>query len=134
MEGGSGGGSSKPEIVKGGFEPYEAPSNSKSNQYLPGRIGNDDMTGIESTLSKAFDMKLKEGGVTSNTTRVQSPTAGSCRGCGRAVSAASIQALGAVWHPECFKCGGCGEEFAKTNNRQVLEKDGFPYCSKCYGK
>jgi len=43
-----------------------------------------------------------------------------------------ISAIGASWHSKCFKCRQCGEIFAQTNNQRVVEKEGFPYCEKCY--
>jgi len=58
---------------------------------------------------------------------------GTCTACGKPIQSESIQAMGVLWHPACFKCGGtCGEQFAKTGNQRVLEKNGIPYCESCY--
>ena len=48
-----------------------------------------------------------------------------CKGCGKTIEGAYITALGAMWHPEHFKCVRCGSPL-KGSYRS--DRDGKPFC------
>jgi len=52
-----------------------------------------------------------------------------CGGCEERIKDGSVvKALNRRWHPECFKCGGCGKGISGS----FLTKEGMPYCKPCY--
>eukprot|EP01111_Echinosteliopsis_oligospora_P009335 TRINITY_DN2720_c0_g1_i3.p1 TRINITY_DN2720_c0_g1~~TRINITY_DN2720_c0_g1_i3.p1 ORF type:complete len:679 (-),score=128.88 TRINITY_DN2720_c0_g1_i3:71-2107(-) len=56
-------------------------------------------------------------------------TAPTCNGCkGGIVTGATLKALDAIWHPECFVCTACKKQFGKMG--YTLE-DGRPYHATC---
>jgi hypothetical protein len=52
-----------------------------------------------------------------------------CKDCGQPISGQFIQALGAVWHPACFRCAHCKEPIDSCG---FLEKRGKAYHPRCY--
>ena len=54
-----------------------------------------------------------------------------CRGCGKSLASASagLNALGGMWHKECFKCSLCGERLFSFS--RFFEDNGKPVCAKC---
>ena len=53
-----------------------------------------------------------------------------CGGCGKEISESKVVALGKDWHESCFVCTDCRDPFKS----KFSEKDGKPYCEKCYLK
>ncbi|GAA5971781.1 hypothetical protein JCM21900_003119 [Sporobolomyces salmonicolor] len=52
-----------------------------------------------------------------------------CRRCGTQVYfAEQAMAVGSKWHKRCLRCASC----STTLNSHLAEKDGLPYCRKCY--
>jgi len=52
-----------------------------------------------------------------------------CAGCGKNVAGEYVQALGAEWHPDCFRCAGCGNTIRREG---FVEHEGRPYHLACY--
>lgn len=108
--------------------------NPKSNEYLPGTLG----TGgnIDRNLTNAFGLEQNRPGLqpTMLSQTRNALTVGACRRCGRGIQGNNIRSLNALWHEDCFSCFVCGEVFAKTENKRILEKDGQPWCETCYDK
>lgn len=60
---------------------------------------------------------------------------GTCAGCGKEVSTRILTALDKTWHPDCFKCAGCGTPFSTSSGGgSFLIKDDKPYCNSCVDK
>ena len=59
--------------------------------------------------------------------RVDAPE--KCTACGQALLGQVMSALGGKYHPECFRCAGCGQGFVK--DPQFVEKGGKPYHPQC---
>jgi hypothetical protein len=53
-----------------------------------------------------------------------------CKGCNKPIMVKALKAIGAQWHPECFKCSGCDKPLAGQPFNEVDEK---PVCKKCFG-
>lgn len=54
-----------------------------------------------------------------------------CRRCGEVVYAAeSVLAAGQKWHKRCLRCAECSTALSS----HLTEKDGLPWCQKCYTK
>ncbi|KAM0747964.1 LIM-domain-containing protein [Meredithblackwellia eburnea MCA 4105] len=52
-----------------------------------------------------------------------------CRRCGTVVYAAeAVLAAGQKWHRRCLRCAEC----STTLSSHLTEKEGLPYCKKCY--
>eukprot|EP01091_Cochliopodium_minus_P005468 TRINITY_DN15385_c0_g1_i1.p1 TRINITY_DN15385_c0_g1~~TRINITY_DN15385_c0_g1_i1.p1 ORF type:complete len:215 (+),score=34.13 TRINITY_DN15385_c0_g1_i1:81-725(+) len=51
-----------------------------------------------------------------------------CHGCHEKLKDTKVVAMGHDWHEHCFKCKECHSHFKSKFN----EKDGYPYCEKCY--
>ena len=55
-----------------------------------------------------------------------------CPTCGKSVYfAEQVKAVGKTWHKWCLRCHGC-EKTLDTG--RLVDKDGDPFCQKCYGK
>ncbi|OCH91355.1 LIM-domain-containing protein [Obba rivulosa] len=55
-----------------------------------------------------------------------------CGRCGKAVYfAEQVKAVGATWHKACLRCSECG---TTLDSGRLTEKDGAPFCHRCYGK
>jgi len=52
----------------------------------------------------------------------------SCGKCGLPVGGDKTIALGRDWHPDCFRCGTCGDRLPG----EFFQKDGTPYCRRDY--
>ncbi|XP_027202989.2 uncharacterized protein LOC113796898 isoform X2 [Dermatophagoides pteronyssinus] len=52
-----------------------------------------------------------------------------CCVCHLPIKDKAINALGKMWHPQCFKCTHCG---IPLEERNFYEKNGLPYCEKDY--
>lgn len=52
-----------------------------------------------------------------------------CCGCGEAINGQVITALGALWHPNHFKCDHCNKVIGTSI---FYEKDRKPYCENDY--
>ncbi len=52
-----------------------------------------------------------------------------CPNCHRPITGASITALGHEWHPNCFRCAGCGKPIGEA---QFYEQGSRPYHTACY--
>ncbi|CAG7817040.1 unnamed protein product [Allacma fusca] len=52
-----------------------------------------------------------------------------CAACGLHIPDKYINAMGKVWHPECFVCTKCG---VMLPEKDFKEKSGKPYCEKDY--
>jgi len=52
-----------------------------------------------------------------------------CGGCGRGIIGQYIEALGQNWHPECFRCAGCGQPLGE---QRFAVRDDRPYHPACY--
>jgi len=52
-----------------------------------------------------------------------------CSACGQVIHGKYIKAVGASWHPDCFRCAACGESF---QDKGFIEKQGKPYHQHCY--
>jgi len=60
---------------------------------------------------------------------------GTCHGCGKQIEGRIVTAMDHQWHPECFKCAGCGALFAAgSGGGSFMIKDDKPYCQKCTSK
>eukprot|EP00878_Enallax_costatus_P028415 GHUV01030692.1.p1 GENE.GHUV01030692.1~~GHUV01030692.1.p1 ORF type:complete len:380 (+),score=79.94 GHUV01030692.1:399-1538(+) len=58
-----------------------------------------------------------------------------CAGCGRSVGfGPSLRASGQQWHPECFRCAGCGQPLTGTGGDMTFAvgQDGQPYHKACH--
>ena len=53
----------------------------------------------------------------------------SCGGCGGMIVGRVVSAMGAKWHPKCFKCCACNE---LLENLSSYEKDGRSFCHLDY--
>ncbi|KAL8291808.1 hypothetical protein RQP46_002066 [Phenoliferia psychrophenolica] len=52
-----------------------------------------------------------------------------CRRCGKtAYAAEAVNAVGQRWHRNCLRCAECSTSL----NSHLSERDGLPYCRKCY--
>jgi len=107
-------------------------SRSVSDRYIPGSMANSN--NIEKSLADAMGLQGPQKSVYSAQYQGAKSSSGTCAGCGSPIVGQATHALDQIWHPTCFKCSGCGEEFAKTGNNRVLEKDGKAWCEKCYDK
>ncbi|KAL4063956.1 hypothetical protein V8B97DRAFT_1904451 [Scleroderma yunnanense] len=55
-----------------------------------------------------------------------------CPRCGKNVYfAEQIKAVGKVWHKGCLRCTSCN---AFLDSKRLNEKDGEPFCGRCYSK
>ena len=54
-----------------------------------------------------------------------------CHVCKKRVRNRYVEALGHIWHPECFRCAACG---LVIEEGKFLHKDGRPYHPDCYHK
>ncbi|GAA5978645.1 hypothetical protein JCM11641_002799 [Rhodosporidiobolus odoratus] len=55
-----------------------------------------------------------------------------CRRCGTIVYfAEEVRAVGGKWHKRCLRCTSCSTTLSPNT---VTEKDGEPYCKKCYSE
>lgn len=52
-----------------------------------------------------------------------------CHACGQPVLGQYIRALGATWHPDHFRCAGCGQPIAE---KEFQVAQGRPYHPACY--
>ena len=52
-----------------------------------------------------------------------------CAGCGKPILLAYLKAMRKTWHPDCFRCEGCGLPIHDTSYKA---KAGIPYHIKCY--
>jgi len=52
-----------------------------------------------------------------------------CYGCRRSISGQFITALGHSWHPDCFRCAGCGRAIGQES---FYTRDDRPYHAACY--
>lgn len=52
-----------------------------------------------------------------------------CHGCHRPITGAYITALDHTWHPDCFRCAGCGRPIGKES---FYTHEGRPYHAACY--
>ncbi|GAA6015536.1 hypothetical protein JCM10207_008627 [Rhodosporidiobolus poonsookiae] len=61
-----------------------------------------------------------------------SPIRDLCRRCGTVVyHAEEVRAVGGKWHKRCLRCTTCCTTLAPN---LVTERDGAPYCKKCYAE
>ena len=54
-----------------------------------------------------------------------------CKGCGKPVQGRTISAMGGAYHPECFKCAGCGGAFV-DRAAGFVEHGGCAYHRGCF--
>ncbi|EIM80133.1 LIM-domain-containing protein [Stereum hirsutum FP-91666 SS1] len=55
-----------------------------------------------------------------------------CPKCGKSVYfAEQVKAVGKTWHKGCLRCGECN---TTLDSSRLTEKDGEPFCSRCYNK
>ncbi|GAA5895579.1 hypothetical protein JCM6882_000345 [Rhodosporidiobolus microsporus] len=55
-----------------------------------------------------------------------------CPKCGTVVYfAEEVRAVGAKWHKRCLRCSSCSTALSPS---ALTERDGQPYCKKCYGE
>ncbi|KAI0351585.1 LIM-domain-containing protein [Trametes cingulata] len=55
-----------------------------------------------------------------------------CGRCGKAVYfAEQVKAVGKTWHKGCLRCTECGHTL---DSGRLSEKDGDPFCHRCYAK
>jgi len=55
-----------------------------------------------------------------------------CAKCGKTVYfAEQVKAIGKTYHKPCLRCTECSTSLDST---RLTERDGFPYCHRCYGK
>jgi len=55
----------------------------------------------------------------------------SCPSCSKVVVGTALQAVGGIWHQDCFKCAKCG---TSLGGKSFLTKDHAPddpLCEKC---
>ena len=52
-----------------------------------------------------------------------------CAGCHKPIVGEYVSALGADWHPGCFRCAGCGRAIGGA---PFVEHEGKAYHSECY--
>jgi hypothetical protein len=52
-----------------------------------------------------------------------------CATCGKVIIASYLTAQGKYYHPECFVCTHCRAPF---QDGKFVEKEGKPYCERCY--
>jgi len=56
----------------------------------------------------------------------------SCARCGKSVYLAEqVKAIGKLWHKACLRCSECG---TTLDSGRLSERDGSPFCNRCYGK
>jgi len=53
-----------------------------------------------------------------------------CGDCGGQITGTEMTALNRTYHPECFKCKGCGVKLEGT----FYAKDNFPHCYNCVSR
>jgi hypothetical protein len=56
------------------------------------------------------------------------PLAPICPHCKKALNGRYIKALGAAWHPDCWRCAACGKQL----DGAFIERGGQAYHSTCY--
>ncbi|OBZ74576.1 hypothetical protein A0H81_05409 [Grifola frondosa] len=55
-----------------------------------------------------------------------------CPKCGKAVYfAEQVKAIGKTYHKSCLRCTECN---TTLDSSRLTEKDGYPFCHRCYGK
>ncbi|KAI0830198.1 hypothetical protein BC628DRAFT_1356868 [Trametes gibbosa] len=55
-----------------------------------------------------------------------------CGRCGKAVYfAEQVKAVGKTWHKACLRCAECGHTL---DSGRLADKEGEPFCHRCYGK
>ncbi|KAL6308911.1 hypothetical protein BKA93DRAFT_485859 [Sparassis latifolia] len=55
-----------------------------------------------------------------------------CGRCGKTVYfAEQVKAIGKTWHKGCLRCTECGTLLDST---RLTEREGSPFCQRCYGK
>ncbi|KAI0270741.1 hypothetical protein BC834DRAFT_1011712 [Gloeopeniophorella convolvens] len=55
-----------------------------------------------------------------------------CPRCGKSVYfAEQVKAIGKTWHKACLRCTECG---TTLDSSRLTERDGDPYCHRCYNK
>ena len=52
-----------------------------------------------------------------------------CHGCHRPITGQYVTALDRSWHPDCFRCAGCGRAIGQEN---FHTQDRRPYHAACY--
>lgn len=52
-----------------------------------------------------------------------------CHGCRKPITGQYITALAQSWHPDCFRCAGCGRAIGKES---FYTRDNQPYHAACY--
>lgn len=52
-----------------------------------------------------------------------------CASCKKEIQGRYVQAVGKNWHPDCFRCAGCGRPITTG---EFLHKYGKPYHADCY--
>ena len=64
-----------------------------------------------------------------NTAATRNQRGLSCGGCGGSIMGRIVNAMGARWHPECFRCTTCDTLLEHVSS---YEHDGKPYCHLDY--
>ncbi|KAI0277870.1 hypothetical protein BGY98DRAFT_1089761 [Russula aff. rugulosa BPL654] len=55
-----------------------------------------------------------------------------CPRCNKNVYfAEQVKAVGKTWHKGCFRCSECG---TSLDSNRLTERDGAPFCNRCYNK
>ena len=54
-----------------------------------------------------------------------------CAGCAAEIQGSEITALNQTWHPDCFRCASCKEDFA---DGAFVNHENKPYHDACYDK
>lgn len=62
------------------------------------------------------------------------PADDKCPFCDKVVEGQAVTALNKNWHPEHFICTRCTQSLIGGESKQFFEKEGKPYCEKCYLK
>lgn len=124
-------------------------ANTPLNPSFTGRGGPGNPTKYASTLGRSnssFSASLPSlvptmtgtrygaalGGGTSSPSKQWGGGTPVCPKCGKSVYfAEQVKAVGKTYHRACLRCTGCGTSLDST---RLTEKEGVPYCHRCYSK
>jgi len=57
-----------------------------------------------------------------------------CNECGKSVEGEILSTNNRFYHPDCFRCGGCGVSIVSLGTMSYAIKDDKPLCGKCVEK
>jgi len=58
-----------------------------------------------------------------------------CGACSGPIGGGFLEAMGKLWHNNCFRCGKCNDDLLGMGiGGKFFPKDGKPFCQSCYSK